>query len=86
MKRLLALLMVMGLIVAACGNDDDDAAPDEAAAPEATEAPEAPEAPAAPEEMMLDELNVAYFLEWPTANQVAQAEQTYDDALGLTVN
>ena len=77
MKRLLALLMVMGLIVAACGNDDDDAAP---------EAPEAPEAPAAPEEMMLDELNVAYFLEWPTANQVAQARQTYDDALGLTVN
>ena len=83
MKRLLALLMVMALIVAACGNDDDDAAPDEAAAPEATEAPEAP---AAPEEMMLDELNVAYFLEWPTANQVAQARQTYDDALGLTVN
>ena len=34
----------------------------------------------------LDELNVAYFLEWPTANQVAQAEQTYDEALGLTVN
>ncbi|MYL08156.1 MAG: hypothetical protein F4015_01430, partial [Acidimicrobiia bacterium] len=33
-----------------------------------------------------DELNVAYFLEWPTANQVAQAEQTYDDVLGLTVN
>ncbi len=76
MKRLLALLMVMALIAAACGNDDD-------AAPEATAAPEAP---AAPEEMMLDELNVAYFLEWPTANQVAQARQTYDDALGLTVN
>ena len=35
---------------------------------------------------MLDELNVAYFLEWPTANQVAQADQTYDEALGLTVN
>ncbi len=84
MKRLLALLMVMGLIVAACGNDDaDDAAPDDAAAPEPTAAPEAP---AAPDEMMLDELNVAYFLEWPTANQVAQAEQTYDDALGVTVN
>ncbi|MCY3961986.1 MAG: ABC transporter substrate-binding protein [bacterium] len=77
MKRLLALLMVMGLIVAACGNDDDDAAP---------EATAAPEAPAPDDEMMLDELNVAYFLEWPTANQVAQARQTYDDALGLTVN
>ena len=85
MKRLLALLMVMGLIVAACGNDDaDDAAPDDApAAPEATAAPEAP---APDDEMMLDELNVAYFLEWPTANQVAQARQTYDDVLGLTVN
>ena len=33
-----------------------------------------------------EELNVAYFLEWPTANQVAQAEQTYDDELGVTVN
>ncbi|MXZ78311.1 MAG: hypothetical protein F4Z06_08560 [Acidimicrobiia bacterium] len=82
MKRLLALFMVMGLIVAACGNDDDDA-PDAPAAPEATEAPEAP---APDDEMMLDELNVAYFLEWPTANQVAQARQTYDDALGVTVN
>jgi len=34
----------------------------------------------------LDELNVAFFLEWPTANQVAQANKTYDEALGLTVN
>ena len=34
----------------------------------------------------LEELNVAYFLEWPTANQVAQVEQTYDEALGLAVN
>ena len=33
-----------------------------------------------------EELNVAYFLEWPTANQVAQLEQTYDDELGVTVN
>ena len=34
----------------------------------------------------LEELNVAYFSEWPTANQVAQVERTYDEALGLTVN
>jgi len=34
----------------------------------------------------LEELNVAYFLEWPTANQVAQSEKTYDEELGLTVN
>ena len=38
------------------------------------------------EEMMLDELNVAYLLGLPTANQVAQAERTYDEALGMTVN
>ena len=36
--------------------------------------------------MMLDELNVAYFLEWPTANQAAQLEETYDEALGMRVN
>ena len=45
-----------------------------------------PAGEAAAAESMLDELNVAFFLEWPTANQVAQAEQTYDEALGLTVN
>ena len=33
-----------------------------------------------------DEITVAYFLEWPTANQVAQLEKTYDKELGLTVN
>ena len=29
-----------------------------------------------------DTVTVAYFLEWPTANQVAQIEKTYDDAMG----
>ncbi len=33
----------------------------------------------------LDEITVAYFLEWPTANQVAQLEKTYDEALGVDV-
>ena len=34
----------------------------------------------------LDEITVAYFLEWPTANQVAQLEKTYDKEMGLKVN
>ena len=33
----------------------------------------------------LDKITVAYFLEWPTANQVAQVEKTYDEALGVEV-
>ncbi|MFT7584211.1 MAG: lipoprotein-anchoring transpeptidase ErfK/SrfK, partial [Cellvibrionaceae bacterium] len=33
-----------------------------------------------------DEITVAYFLEWPTPNQVAQIEETYDAALGVKVN
>ncbi|MDE0654303.1 MAG: ABC transporter substrate-binding protein [bacterium] len=90
MKRLIAALAVLVVVAASCGDGDDAAAPDQPAA-EAPAPPEAPpEAPppaepAAPASM-LDELNVAFFLEWPTANQVAQAEQTYDEALGLTVN
>ena len=32
-----------------------------------------------------DQVTVAYFLEWPTANQVAQVEQLYDKAMGVKV-
>ena len=32
-----------------------------------------------------DKVTVAYFLEWPTANQVAQVEKAYDAALGVPV-
>ena len=90
MKRLLALLMAMGLLFAACGNDDDsggaDAPADDGAAATAAPDDDGGGDAAAPDDAMLDELNVAYFLEWPTANQVAQLEETYDDALGMTVN
>ncbi|MGI9306486.1 MAG: ABC transporter substrate-binding protein, partial [Gammaproteobacteria bacterium] len=34
----------------------------------------------------LDEITVAYFLEWPTPNQIAQLEETYDKELGIEVN
>lgn len=32
-----------------------------------------------------DKIRVAYFLEWPTANQVAQVEKVYDKELGVDV-
>ncbi|MEC8970932.1 MAG: hypothetical protein VX808_07275, partial [Actinomycetota bacterium] len=65
MKRLtkvLAMLLTLTMVAAACGSDDDgggDATPATTAAPTAEAAAES-----------LSELNVAYFLEWPTANQV----------------
>ena len=34
----------------------------------------------------LDELTVAYFLEWPTPNQYAQANAIYEKELGVKVN
>lgn len=33
-----------------------------------------------------DEVNVAFFLEWATPNQVAKVEKAYDEALGVPVN
>lgn len=33
-----------------------------------------------------DEVNVAFFLEWATPNQIAKVEQVYDDAMGVKVN
>lgn len=33
----------------------------------------------------LEEITVAYFLEWPTPNQVAQLEETYDAEMGVKV-
>mgnify|MGYP001382450443 CR=1 FL=1 len=36
--------------------------------------------------LAVDEITVAYFLEWPTPNQYAQAQGIYDEELGVTVN
>ena len=33
-----------------------------------------------------DEITVAYFLEWPTPNQIAQIDKTFDKELGVKVN
>jgi len=32
------------------------------------------------------DVNVAFFLEWATPNQIAKVEKTYDDAMGVDVN
>ena len=33
-----------------------------------------------------EELTVAYFLDWPTPNQYAQAKKIYEEELGVTIN
>jgi taurine transport system substrate-binding protein len=33
-----------------------------------------------------DDVNVAFFLEWATPNQIAKVEKAYDDAMGVPVN
>ena len=32
-----------------------------------------------------DSVNVAFFLEWATPNQIAKVDKTYDDAMGVDV-
>ncbi len=34
----------------------------------------------------VDEVNVAFFLEWATPNMIAKVEKAYDDAMGVKVN
>jgi taurine transport system substrate-binding protein len=34
----------------------------------------------------VDEITVAYFLEWPTPNQFAQAKEIYEEELGVKIN
>lgn len=36
--------------------------------------------------LAVEQLNVAYFLEWATPNLIAKSEKLYDDALGVPVN
>ena len=105
MKKLLALLAMMALLLAACGDSDDDStATDDGAAETAesdtddsdaeeadsedADAEETDEGDAEEGDAMadLEELNVAYFAEWPTPNQIGQADGSFGDAVGVPVN
>ncbi|MGI9603650.1 MAG: ABC transporter substrate-binding protein [Acidimicrobiales bacterium] len=77
---------------AADGGDEaaDEAADemsDEAADEMSDEAADEMSDEAADGEMMeLEELNVAYFAEWPTPNQIGQADGSFGDAVGVPIN
>lgn len=95
MKRhLLLLILILGLL-AACSNSSTDPEPaedttstDTGSSSEDTSSDTSTETDdsASMDADTPDEITVAYFLEWPTPNQVAQLEETYDKALGTKVN
>jgi len=95
MKRLLTLLLALALLAVACGSDSESADGgdvDTAQANDSTTGDDDGEEDMDDGAMgdcdfdHPDEINVAYFEEWPTANQVSQADGTYDEALCATVN
>ncbi|MEM9776020.1 MAG: ABC transporter substrate-binding protein, partial [Chloroflexota bacterium] len=91
---LLALVLMLAACTGGVGEvpEAEEEAPaeveEEAAAEEAEEEEMAEEEEEMAEEAMdgLEEITVAYFLEWPTPNQFAQVQELYDDALGMKVN
>lgn len=76
MKRLMTSMVLLGVIAASCGGDGG---PSDADGSQGS-------ADGSVAESALDELNVAYYLEWPSPNLVAKADKTYDRALGVAVN
>ncbi|MEM7142640.1 MAG: ABC transporter substrate-binding protein [Actinomycetota bacterium] len=100
MKKLLILLMALSLIAAACGDDDDtdagdagsdsgsssepadDSADDDMADDDMADDDMADES----HSLSVEEINVAYFREWPTPNQFGQEDGTFDEAVGATIN
>ena len=95
MKKLLILLAALAIIVAACGDSDEGTADDadatdsgaESSDDDADSGDEATDDADSDEAMSdLDELNVAYFAEWPTPNQIGQADGSFGDAVGVPVN
>ena len=88
-KKFLLLTLVLGLMLAACtsgGTEEPAEEPAETGETTETTEEEVMEEEVAPPATELEEITVAYFLEWPTPNQVAQLEETYDEVLGVKVN
>ncbi len=79
MKKLWLIFTALVLVAAACGGDDEASTDTTAAA--AAEGGDDGEAMSD-----LEEINVAYFAEWPTPNQIGQEDGSFGDAVGVKVN
>ncbi len=80
MKKLIALLAALGLIAAACGGSDSDTEASDSGS-DSGKSSDGGESSSD-----LDELNVAYFAEWPTPNQIGQEDGSFADAVGVPIN
>ncbi|WP_395161417.1 ABC transporter substrate-binding protein [Ilumatobacter sp.] len=97
MKRVIAITATAGLLFAACGGSDDAGSDIEKVVAD-TEAPadtqasaeapaEAPAEDAAPADgLSVDTINVAYFEQWPTPNLIGFDDDSFDAAVGATIN
>lgn len=76
MKKLWIVLLAFALLAAACGDDDAD-----------TEAGDDPSESSDDGDAGsdLDAINVAYFAEWPTPNQIGQEDGSFGDAVGVDI-
>jgi len=88
MNRLLVLLLLsFTFFAAACSNGDDTPERLSATASDADTDADAADSEAAATDSGVDELNVAYFEEWPTPNQFGQADGSLAEAAGVsTIN
>jgi len=85
-RYLVALLAVFGLLAAACGSDAEDAVDAVEDAGDAAEDVVDDATDAEGGDLSVDEINVAYFQEWPTPNQFGQTDGSFGEAVGATIN
>ena len=88
MKKLLILLMAFGLFAAACGDDDEttDTGSSDSASEADDDMAEDDDMADESHSLSVDEINVAYFAQWPTPNQYGQADGSFGEAVGATIN
>ncbi len=84
MKRLLALLMVLGLFAAACGDDSSSDAGDSGDDSSGDSGDSGDDGDSGG--LSVDSINVAYFAQWPTPNQFGQLDGSFGEAVGAEIN
>ena len=92
MKKFFAILFAIAMFAAACGSDgaetatESDSESSDSSDSESSDSESSDSGDGVAAAAGLTELNVAYFLEWPTAQLVPLENGVYDEVMGVTVN